>query len=46
MRGRDGRGEWGGGGGALNDLRFVAFITRFPSEGAACMAVKGLIPPT
>ena len=31
-----------GWGGALNDLKFVAFITRFLSEGAACMAVKGL----
>ena len=28
--------------GGLNDLRFVAFISRFPSDGAACVAVKGL----
>ena len=26
----------------LNDLKFGTFIGRFPRDGAACMAVKGL----
>ena len=31
-----------GGEGSLNDFKFGTFIQRFPSDGAACMAVKGL----
>ena len=27
---------------SLNDFKFVIFIGRFPSDGAASMAVKGL----
>ena len=27
---------------SFDDLKFGAFIGRFPSDGAACMAVKGL----
>ena len=34
---------WGVGGGCLNGFRFGTFIGRFPSDGAARMAVKGLI---
>ena len=39
--GAGGGGGWvgRGGGGGLNDFRF---ISRFPSDGAACVAVKGL----
>ena len=35
----------GGGGeeGSLYGIKFGTFIGRFPSNGAACMAVKGLI---
>ena len=38
------RGWWGGGGWGeeLNAFRFATFIGRFPSDGAASMAVKGL----
>ena len=36
-------GGWGGWGvGGLSDLKFGAFIGRFPSDGAASIAVKGL----
>ena len=28
---------------SLNDLKFGIFISRFPSDGAASLAVKGLI---
>ena len=31
-----------GGGGGLNDFKFGISIGRFPSDGAACVAVKGL----
>ena len=27
---------------SLNDFTFGTFISRFPSDGAACMAMKGL----
>ena len=33
----------GGGGGGLNSFKFSTFTGRFPSEGAATMAVKGLM---
>ena len=41
--GEDGWG-WGGGGGGgrLNDFKFGTFIGRFPSDGSASRAVKGL----
>ena len=32
----------GRGGKSLNGFKFGAFIGRFSSDGAACMAVKGL----
>ena len=42
-------GRWGGGGGRggrgggrLHDFKFGTFICRFPSDGAASKAVKGL----
>ena len=37
-----GGGRGGGGGGGLNDFKFGTVIGRFPSDGAASMAVKGL----
>ena len=40
-RGGGGGGGIGGGGG-LNDFKFGISIGRFPSDGAACVAVKGL----
>ena len=33
----------GGGGGRLNDFNFGTFISCFPSDGVASMAVKGLV---
>ena len=33
----------GGGGGGLNDFKSGTFIGRFPSDGAASTAAKGLI---
>ena len=40
-------GGWGGGGGGgeegLNDFKFGTFISRFPSDGAAGMAMKRLM---
>ena len=36
-------GVGGGGGGDLDDFKFGTFIGRFPSDGAARVAVKGLI---
>ena len=33
----------GGGEGGLSDLKFGTFIGRFPGDGAARMALKGLI---
>ena len=30
-------------GGSLNEFRFGTFVGRFPSDGAASMAVKGLM---
>ena len=40
-----GVGGWKGGGwaGSVTDLKFGSFIDSFPSDGAANMAVKGLI---
>ena len=37
-------GGGGGGGGSLHDFKFGTSTGRFPSEGAAAMAVKGLTP--
>ena len=34
--------QGGGGGGGLTDFKFGTFIGRFPSDGAAGIAVKGL----
>ena len=36
-------GGGGGGGGGLNDFKLGIFFARFQSDGAASMAVKGLI---
>ena len=35
-------GGGGGGGGSLTDFKFGTFIGRFPSDGVASVAVKGL----
>ena len=37
-----GWGAGGGGGGSLNGFKFGTSVGRFPSDGAANMAVKGL----
>ena len=41
--GGGGDGGGGGRGGSLNNFRFRTFIGHFPSDGAASLAVKGLI---
>ena len=41
-KGGGGGGGCGGGGGSLSDFKFGTFISRFPSDGATSLAVKGL----